>query len=207
MILIGQYDSPFVRRVGIAMTIYKLPFEHRPWSTFGDAEKIRQFNPLVRVPTLVLENGDVLIESYAILDYLDGLVPLDQRLLPRDEPARHRALKVAAVATGTSDKAVSLFFEKKLHQTVSDLWVERCRAQIEASLRMLETDRAGRDGDHWFGDMSHADIAVAAMWRHLAEAHPDLADAARYTALVAHARRLEALPAFRLISQPFISPA
>ncbi len=207
MILIGQYDSPFVRRVGIAITIYGLPFQHRPWSTFGDAEKIRPFNPLVRVPTLVLENGDVLIESHAILDHLDGLVPQDKRLSPPDEPRRHRALKVAAVATGTSDKAVSLFFEKKLHETVSDVWVERCRGQIEASLRLLETDRAGREGAYWFGDIGHADIAVTAMWRHLSEAHPDLADAARYPALAAHAARLEALPAFRLISQPFIPPA
>ena len=60
MILIGQYDSPFVRRVGIAMTLYGLVFEHRPWSVFGDAEKIRAFSPLTRVPTLVLEGGDYL---------------------------------------------------------------------------------------------------------------------------------------------------
>ena len=75
MILIGQYDSPFVRRVGIALTLYGLPFEHRPWSTFGDAEKIRPYNPLIRVPTLVLDDGEVLIESHIILDYLDSLVP------------------------------------------------------------------------------------------------------------------------------------
>ena len=55
MILIGQYDSPFVRRVGIALTLYELPFEHRPWSTFGDADKLRPYNPLTRVPTLVLD--------------------------------------------------------------------------------------------------------------------------------------------------------
>lgn len=67
MILIGQYDSPFVRRVGIALTLYELPFEHRPWSTFGDADKIRRYNPLTRVPTLVLDNGEVLIESHAML--------------------------------------------------------------------------------------------------------------------------------------------
>src|SRR5262249_34848211 len=60
MILIGQYDSPFVRRVGIALTLYGLPFEHRPWSTFSDAEKIRPYNPLTRVPTLVLDDGAVL---------------------------------------------------------------------------------------------------------------------------------------------------
>ncbi len=71
MILIGQYDSPFTRRVAIALKLYGLAFEHRPWSTFGDADKIAPFNPLRRVPTLVFEDGEVLIESTAILDYLD----------------------------------------------------------------------------------------------------------------------------------------
>ena len=71
MILIGQYDSPFVRRVAIALRMYGLPFEHRPWSTFGDADKLAPFNPLRRVPTLVLDSGEALIESAAMLDYLD----------------------------------------------------------------------------------------------------------------------------------------
>src|SRR5215471_11292058 len=100
MILIGQYDSPFVRRVGIALTLYGLPFEHRPWSTFGDADKVRAYNPLVRVPTLVLDDGEMLIESHLILDYLDSRVPADRRMFPTAEPDRHRALKVAALATG-----------------------------------------------------------------------------------------------------------
>ncbi len=75
MILIGQFDSPFVRRVAIAMRLYGLSFEHRPWSVFGDAEKIAHYNPLMRVPTLVLGTGEVLIESHAILDALDHLAP------------------------------------------------------------------------------------------------------------------------------------
>jgi glutathione S-transferase len=116
MILIGQYDSPFVRRVGIALAIYGLPFEHKPWSTFGDADKIRPYNPLTRVPTLVLDSGDVLIESHSILDYLDSLMPADRRMFPGAEPARHQALKVAALATGMAEKAVSLFYEKVLHK-------------------------------------------------------------------------------------------
>jgi glutathione S-transferase len=100
MILIGQYDSPFVRRVGIALTLYGLPFEHRPWSIFADADKIRPYNPLTRVPTLVLDDGDVLIESHLILDHIDSLMPADRVMFPRAEPARRRALKVAALATG-----------------------------------------------------------------------------------------------------------
>ncbi|WP_395672135.1 glutathione S-transferase family protein [Inquilinus sp.] len=158
MILIGQYDSPFVRRVGIALTLYGLPFEQRPWSVFGDPEKIRPHNPLTRVPTLVLDDGESLIESHCILDHLDSLVPADRAMFPRTEPDRRRALKVAALAMGTADKAVSLFYEQRLHQQVSDVWDARCRLQIASTLGILEADRMGRPGEHWFGGrLGHAD--------------------------------------------------
>ena len=208
MILIGQYDSPFVRRVGIALTLYGLSFAHRPWSTFGDAEKIRPYNPLVRVPTLVLDDGEVLIESHSILDYLDSLVPADRAMFPAAEPARHRALKIAALATGLADKAVSLFYEQRLHQELSAFWVERCRAQIAAVLAALEADRTAGMDAYWFGPrIGHADIVVATALRFLAEAHPGLIPMAGFPALAAHAARLEALPAFQAIQQPFIAPA
>ena len=208
MILIGQYDSPFVRRVGIALTLYGLPFEHKPWSTFGDADQIRPFNPLTRVPTLVLDDGEVLIESHCILDHLDSRVAPEREMFPRTEPARRRALKVAALATGLADKAVSLFYEKRLHAAASDLWVERCRTQIRGVLAALESDRAARPGAYWFGDqIGHADIAVAVALRFLSEAHPGLVPMTDYPALAAHAARLEALPAFQRIVQPFIPPA
>jgi len=208
MILIGQYDSAFVRRVGIALTLYDLPFEHRPWSTFGDADKIRPYNPLTRVPTLVLDNGEVLIESHSILDHLDSLVPADRRMFPAAEPARHQALKVAALATGMAEKAVSLFYEKVLHKETSEVWTARCRTQISAVLAALEADRAARQTGYWFGDrIGHADIAVAAALRFIADAHAGLVVMAQFPALAAHAARLEALPAFRTISQPFIPPA
>ncbi len=208
MILIGQYDSPFVRRVGIALTLYDMDFEHRPWSTFGDAEKLRAYNPLGRVPTLVLDDGEVLIESHSILDYLDSRVGPGRAMFPAAEPDRRRALKVAALATGMADKAVSLFYEKRLHEQVSDLWVERCRGQIGRVLEALEADRAARDSDYWFGDrIGHADIAVATALRFIADAHPGLAPIERLPALRAHAEKLEAMPAFHKIAQPFIPPS
>jgi len=208
MILIGQYDSPFVRRVGIALTLYDLPFEHRPWSTFGDADKIRPYNPLTRVPTLVLDDGEVLIESHSILDYLDSLVPAGRRMFPVAEPARHQALKITALATGTAEKAVSLFYEKVLHKEASEVWTTRCRTQISAALAALEAGRAAQKTDYWFGDrIGHADIAVAAALRFIGDAHAGLVAMAQFPALAAHAARLEALPAFRTISQPFIPPA
>lgn len=207
MILIGQYDSPFVRRVGIALSLYEFAFEHRPWSIFADADKIRPYNPLTRVPTLVLDDGAVLIESHLILDYLDSLAPDDRVLFPRVEPERHQALKVAALAAGMADKAVSLFYEKRLHREVSDVWVGRCLAQISGTLAMLEKDRVSRTSDYWFGGrIGHADIAVAVAVRFLNEAHPGLIAMADFPALAAHSARLEALPAFRTIVQPFIAP-
>lgn len=207
MILIGQYDSSYVRRVGIALRLYGLPFEHRPWSVFSEGEKVQALNPLMRVPTLVLDDGDVVADSHSILDYLDGLVPAETRLLPQAEPERRRALKVMTFATGFADKGVSLFYELHLHQTSSDYFVERCRSQIHTVLAALDAERAGRPGDFWFGRLTHADIAVACAWRHLSEAHPGLVDPAAYPALAAHCTGMEALPVFQEISQPFIAPA
>ncbi len=208
MILIGQYDSPFVRRVGIALTLYGISFEHRPWSAFGDADKIRPLNPLVRVPTLVLDDGTVLSESHAILDYLDSLVPAGQRMFPAAEPERHRAIRVAALATGLGDKAVSLFYEQRLHHQTSPVWVERCRSQIGSVLAALEAERVRRPTPYWFGDrIGHADIAVAAVLRFVCEAHPAQVRLADYPALAAHAARLEALAAFQAVQQAFIPPA
>jgi len=115
MILIGQFDSPFVRRVAIALELYGLQYEHRPWSTFGDAELIAPYNPLRRVPILVLPDIEPLIESAAILDYLDELVGPGRALIAESGPARRQALKICALATGLNDKAVSLFYERALH--------------------------------------------------------------------------------------------
>src|SRR4030081_950894 len=114
MILIGQYDSPFTRRVAIALKLYGLASEPRPWSTFGDADKIAPFNPLRRVPTLVFEDGEVLIESTAILDYLDEVVGPSKAMIAENGPERRHALKICALATGLGDRAVSLVYERVL---------------------------------------------------------------------------------------------
>jgi len=208
MILIGQYDSPFVRRVGIALKLYGMPFEHRPWSTFSDADKIRPYNPLTRVPTLVLDDGEVLIESHSIIDYLDGQVPKELALYPRREPQRHQALKVAAVVTGAADKAVSLFYERRMHKEVSETWVRRCTLQVRSGLAVLEADRARQTSAYWFGErIGHADIALAAVLRFIGDVHAREIVLSDYPAISAHATKLEALPVFQEISQPFIPPA
>lgn len=208
MFLIGQYDSPFVRRVAIALKLYGIAFEHRPWSTFGDADKIAPYNPLRRVPTLVLDSGEALIESTAILDYLDELAGADQAMIaPRGEARRHH-LRICALAMGLGDKAVSLLYERVLRkEQPSKIWVERCHAQIGSVLDVLEKARAAVKTPFWFGTrMGHADIAVACVVRFTTEAHPQLFDRARTPSLSAHSAACEALPVFQEIAQPLAPP-
>ncbi len=208
MILIGQYDSSFVRRCAIAMRIYNLNFDHEPWSTFSDADKIRKYNPLTRVPTLVLDNGDVLNDSYSIIDYIDSIAPHGKLLMPKLQPERHQVMAVMSLATGLADKVVALFYEKVLHDHPSETWAARCRTQIVNTLAALERDRAGREDDYWFGDrITHADIAVACTMRHLGDSHPNIAAGANTPALKAHCKKMEAMPVFREIFQAFIPPA
>jgi len=207
MILIGQYDSPFVRRVAIALHTYGFAYEHWPWSTFADADKLAAYNPLRRVPTLVIGDDEVLIESSAILDFLDERADRAAVLMARGGAERRTALWVCALATGLCDKMVSLVYEGALHQTVSDDWVSRCRTQIAAVMDRLEADRAARPTAYWLGArLGHADIAVACAWRFLQEAHPALYDSGRWPALDGHARRCEDLPAFKLVVQAFLPP-
>jgi glutathione S-transferase len=207
MILIGQYDSAFVRRVAIAMRLYGLPFEHRPWSTFGDGDKIAPFNPLRRVPTLVCEDGEALVESAAILDYLDDLVGPDKALIPARGEARRRQMRICALSMGLGDKAVSLLYERVLRKEALKLWVERCEAQIGGVFALLEKERAAVKTPYWFGErIGHADIAVACVLRLTGEAHPGLFDATRYPALTAHAAACEALPPFKEIVQALAPP-
>lgn len=208
MILIGQFDSSFVRRVGIALRLYKLPFEHRPWSVFGDTDKVKAYHPLVRVPVLVLDDGESLYETWAILDYLDSLVPAAERLIPAAEPERHRALRVCALSSGLADKIVGLFYEMRLHDKTSQTYETRWRAQIAGALGALEADRAARTGPYWFGDrIGHADIAVAATLRHAAESLPTVVKLDDYPALARYSAEMEALPVFQEISQQFIPPS
>lgn len=207
MILIGQFDSPFVRRVAIAMRLYGIDFIHERWSVFGDADRLGAINPLRRVPTLVLDDGVALTDSAAIIDWLDDQVGRDRALFPATGEARRDAVRVTAFLCGLADKAVSLFYELRLHDVASELWIERCRTQIGGTLAMLEAEKGAKSSPYWGGEqLGHADIATACVFRFVNEAHPGAIDPANYPALGAIADRCEAMDVFRDNAQPFIPP-
>jgi glutathione S-transferase len=204
MILIGQYDSPFVRRVAVAMQHYDMPYEHRAWSVWADVEEIAKVNPLRRVPVLVLDDGEILLESSAILDALDELAPPERALIAKGGPERRAILRISALAMGLADKAVSLLYERVLRpdEARSTVWIERCSKQIADVLDVLEDDRESRPTKFWFDQITHADIAVACALRFLGEAHPVLLEAPTYPCLKAHAARCEGLALFAAVTQP-----
>jgi glutathione S-transferase len=208
MILIGMYDSSYTRRVAIAMSSYGISFEHRAWSVGRDFDRIRQYNPLGRAPTLVLDDGEVLTESAMMLDHLDDAVGAERALIPATGIARRDAQRLIALATGAIDKAVLIVLERIFRpvEMHSEAWLSRCRTQVEGALAELDKACASRAGHDWLvGDaMTHADIAVACFTTHLREALP--LDLSPWPALRAHVDRCEALPVFRAHYIPFDAP-
>jgi len=210
VLLIGMFDSPFVRRVAISLKLCGIAFEHGDWSIGADFERIRQYNPLVRVPTLVLDDGEVLLESQALLDYLDELVGPQRALLARVGRERRTALKLMAIAVGAADKAREQVYERAFRppEKRHEPWLGRCRTQMHGALSELERHAAERGTGRWLvGErMTQADITAVCAFTFLTEALALSAHTAPYPALRALAARCEALPEFQSTRIEFFVP-
>jgi glutathione S-transferase len=209
MLLIGMFDSPFVRRVAVTLKLLEIKFDHKNWSVGRDQVQIRKYNPLGRVPVLVLDDNEIIMESGAILDYLDDRVGRDRSLLPVTGAPRRRALTLMALATGAADKAVQQIYEgffrpeEKRHEP----WVRRLREQMDGALLVLDRACAAIEDDDWLVDegITQADVTVACAFTYINEAlklPPGL-----YPNLRKHVTRCEKLPAFKACYAPFEMPA
>jgi glutathione S-transferase len=209
MILIGMYDSPFVRRVAVSMNLLRMDFEHRNWSVGKDFELIRQFNPLGRVPTLVQPDGETLFESGAILDFLDEQAGAERALVPRGGEARREALKIMGIATGAAEKGVMQVYESAFRPPEKRYrpWVERCHTQMHAALAELDRISQARAGDWLIGNrLTQADISSACAYTFLSDALAINRDGFAYQGLHAIAERCEAMPEFRSVKAEWFPP-
>ncbi len=183
MILVGQYDSPFVRRVAVTLHHYHMPFDRNTLSVFGDAAKMRKINPLIRIPSLILQSGEVLIDSVAIVDYLDELAGPARALVPPHGPERRKILQAAALAQGAAEKAGQVTYERFFHgpKAINKDWEKRCLSQLSAALKQLES----QCGAPWFSDMrmSHADIMTGCMIGYVKLRVPEAFPASKYPKL------------------------
>ncbi len=210
VILIGMFDSPFVRRVAVSLHLLGLPFEHRNWSVGKDFELVRQFNPLGRVPALVRPDGEALIDSVAILDFIDDTVGPERALLPPSGDERRRAQHIIALALGAADKGVLALYELLFRPEDRRYapWIERCRNQMHGAL--AELDRLARvHSGEWLvgGRMTQADITATCVFSFLCDAVDVSQSWVVYPGLSAIAARCEVLPAFEKYRAKFVAPA
>ena len=198
MQLIGMLDSPYVRRVAISMKLMGIPFEHQSVSVFRHFDRFREINPVVKAPTLVCDDGTVLMDSTLILDYLEGLVPPERRLTPLAGDARRETLRIAGLALAACDKGVSLIYEREQRppEKRHEAWYERVLGQAIAAYSALE-DAAGKAGPWLQGEGPNAaDVVTAVAWRFGQYYNAELLPAWKFPALVKFGAQAEALPAF-----------
>jgi glutathione S-transferase len=206
MLLIGMFDSPFVRRVAVSLNLLGFAFEHANWSVGKDHAQIRGYSPLGRVPTLVLEDGEVLTESAAILDHLDSVAGPERALVPTNGAARRQVLQLMALATGAAEKGRDLIYERitrpaeKRHEP----WAERCRSQMHGAFGAIERWQVQHPGRWLVGEhLTQADITLTCAWAFMRDA---LAlEEGPYPSLTALAARCEALPEFIATRMPWFA--
>lgn len=199
MQLVGMLDSPYVRRVAISMKLMGLPFEHRSLSVFRQYAEFQKINPVVKVPTLVCDDGEILMDSTLIIDYLDGLVSADKRLMPVDPDERRRALRNIGIALVACEKAVQRFYELTLRPADKQHapWIDRVTQQMTAAFDELEKIVGGAAPWLHGEKLMQDDICVAVAWRFTQFVMPDVIGVTRYPVLATFSDRAEALPEFK----------
>ncbi|WP_158817814.1 glutathione S-transferase family protein [Methylocapsa sp. S129] len=199
MQLIGMLDSPYVRRVAIALMRLDLPFEHRPISLFRHIDEFKAINPLLKAPTLVADDGTVLMDSTLIIDYAVTLAPDARSLWPRAPKAKLRAARLIGLSLVVCEKAVQFHYERELRppEKQHEPWAARVRGQLLAGLDALELEI--NEGRGWlFEDrLTLADITLAAAFAFTQGNLSDIVDKARYGAIASFSARAEELPEFR----------
>lgn len=198
MQLIGMLDSPYVRRVAISLQLLGLRFEHRSVSVFSTFAQFQQINPVVKAPSLVCDDGQVLMDSTLIIDYAEAIAAPRKSLMPAAIPERQQALRVIGLALAACEKSVQIVYERKLRpaEKLHQPWVARVTGQLMAAYDLLESelqrkplavsrDTIGQDG-----------VSAAVAWHFTQAMHPEVVPMTRYPALREFSLQAEQLPEF-----------
>lgn len=196
MILVGRYLSPFTRRCAASMKALGIRYEHKPLSTITQGDEIRKINPVGRVPALVLDDGEVIVDSTAILDYVDEKAGPKKALTPTKGKARRDVLRLCHIATGAMDKTVQAAYERnrKAKDKVDENWARQMETQADSALRALEAFAKAR----WFVGtrMTQADVTVKCLLDFIRAINPKLMPKGKYPKLEAFSARLDKNKAF-----------
>ena len=193
MKLVGMLDSPYVRRVAISLDLYGVSFVHEPLSVFSTFNEFAQINPVVKAPTLVLDNGTVLMDSSLILDYLEALAPADKKLLPLQPPALAKDLHVLGLALAACEKSVQIVYEHNLRpaEKLHAPWLERVSGQLLAAYGLLDKQLGDSEA------LTQASITAAVAWSFSQFTVASVVKADAFPNLARHTERLEQHAAFK----------
>jgi glutathione S-transferase len=189
MRIVASLTSPYARKVRIVLAEKKIEcdlVEEAPWSP---DTSVPQYNPLGKVPVLVLDDGTTLFDSRVIVQYLDTVSPVS-RLIPDTGRQRIAVKRWEALADGVCDAAAAIVIERRRPAAQqSQEWIERQRAKIDLGLRELAHDLGERT---WCNGEAYslADIATGCALAYLDLRHPDLDWRERYPNLVKLAEKL-----------------
>lgn len=199
MKLVGMLDSPYVRRVAVSLQLLGLPFEHQSLSVFRTFDEMRRINPVVKVPTLVCDDGGILMDSSLILEYAEALAkPAGRSLRPTALPALQHDLHVTGLALAALEKAVQIVYEHALRppEKRHAPWMDRVALQLASGFELLERAVAAHPPAATQDLLTQGDITAAVAWHFTQALLPGRVPAADHPALAAFSARAEAMPAF-----------
>lgn len=198
MQLIGMLDSPYVRRVAISLKRLGIPFEHRSLSVFQNFDDFSQTNPLVKAPTLVCDDGTVLLDSTLILEYIETMAGPDKSLMPSGNPQHQQSLRLIGLALGACEKTVQIVYERTLRPAEKQYqpWLDRVNGQLVAAYDLLEQSAAQRSPWLVTAELMQPDITVCVAWRFTQLMLPEVIEKATYPALAEFSNDTERLPEF-----------
>ncbi len=199
MQLIGMLDSPYVRRVAVSLQFLGLDFEHHSISVFRAFEKFHQVNPVVKAPSLVCDDGTVLMDSTLIIEYAEALAGGRRSLMPNGPAERQLALRAIGLALAACEKTVAIIYERELRppEKVHQPWISRVTDQLTASYRLLESELSVRPLAVTSDAINQAGVSIAVAWRFTQQTIPEVVPASSFPAIRAFSATAEGLPQFK----------
>jgi glutathione S-transferase len=198
MQLIGLFDSPYVRRVAISLRLMGIAFEHRPLSVFRSYDEFARINPVVKAPSLVCDDGEVLMDSTLILEYAENSPAARRSLMPSDRTRHQHALRLIGLTLAACEKSVQIVYERSLRppEKQHEPWIARVRGQLQAAYDALESELQRESLAVTSMAISQAGVTAAVTWQFTRALQPGIIDVDRYPALQAHSQQAEQLPEF-----------
>lgn len=197
MKLIGMLDSPYVRRVAITFDTLGVPFEHEAVSVFSTFEKFQSINPVVKAPTLICDDGEIVMDSSLILQLVEATNTGCPSLWPEDPLERQHAFRAVSLALAACEKSVQTVYERNLRPESAQYepWLLRVRGQLLAAYAGLEQEVEDRGA--LFSGLTHASIAGAVAWQFTQSVLTSIVPVERHPYLAELSQQLESLPQFR----------